>query len=98
MTDKQIIIDGVDVTKCRYFMSEWDFNNCGHICKGVECKYKRLWYKKQLKYKEQECKEFKTDYNRAIQKLMRIEEYCKDCNLKCDYTACAVLHIINEGE
>ena len=59
MTDKQIIIDGVDVAKCRCFTSEWDFNNCGHICKGTECKYKRLWYKKQLKSKEQECEELK---------------------------------------
>ena len=57
--NKQIIIDGVDVTKCRYFTSEWDFNDCGHICKGTECKYKRLWYKKQLKRKEQECEELK---------------------------------------
>lgn len=40
----------------------------------------------------------KNNYNKAIQKFMRIEEYCKDCNLKCDYTACAVLHIINEGD
>ncbi len=61
MTDKQIIIDGVDVAKCRCFTSEWDFNNCGHICKGTECKYKRLWYKKQLKRKEQECKELRTE-------------------------------------
>lgn len=56
-TDKQIIIDGVDVAKCRCFTSEWNFNNCGHICKGTECKYKRLWYKKQLKRKEQENEE-----------------------------------------
>ena len=59
MTGKQIIIDGVEVAKCRNFTSEWDFNNCGHICKGTECKYKRLWYKKQLKRKEQECEELK---------------------------------------
>ena len=57
MTDKQIIIDGVDVAKCRCFTSEWDFNNCGHICKGTECKYKRLWYKKQLKRKEQKLEQ-----------------------------------------
>ena len=61
MTDKQIIIDGIDVAKCRCFTSEWDFNNCGHICKGTECKYKRLWYKKQLKRKEQECEELKKE-------------------------------------
>ena len=61
MTDKQIIIDGVDVAKCRCFTSEWDFNNCGHICKGTECKYKRLWYKKQLARKEQECEKLKEE-------------------------------------
>lgn len=37
------------------------------------------------------------DYDNAIQTLMEIEEYCKDCNLKYDYTACAVLHIIDKG-
>ena len=56
---EEIIIDGVYVAKCRNFTSKWDFNNCGHICKGTECKYKRLWYKKQLKRKEQECEELK---------------------------------------
>ena len=58
---EEIIIDGIDVAKCRYFTSEWDFNNCGHICKETECKYKRLWYKKQLKRKEQECELLKED-------------------------------------
>ena len=61
MTDKQIIIDGIDVAKCRCFTSEWDFNNCGHICKRTECKYKRLWYKKQLARKEQECEKLKEE-------------------------------------
>ena len=60
MTKK--IIDGVDVAKCRNFTSEWDFNNCGHICKGTECKYKRLWYKKQLKAKEQELNDYKKQF------------------------------------
>lgn len=70
MTDKQIIVDDVDVARCRYFTSEEDFNNCGHICKGTECKYKRLWYKKQLKRKEQECKKLK-------QTIAEIKEICK---------------------
>ena len=35
------IIDEIDVAGCRYFTSEWDFNNCGHVCKGTECKYKK---------------------------------------------------------
>ena len=63
MENKQIV-DGVDVAKCRNFISEWDFNSCGHICKGTECKYKRLWYKKQLQAKEQECEELKKIINK----------------------------------
>lgn len=64
MIDKKIMIDSVDVAKCRCFTSEWDFNNCGHICKGTECKYKRLWYKKQLRLKEQECEELTSQRNK----------------------------------
>lgn len=74
MTDKQIIIDGVDVAKCRYFTSEWDFNNCGHICKRTECEYKRLWYKKQLKRKEQECEKLKQTLA-EIKEIAEAESY-----------------------
>ena len=69
MTKK--IIDGVDVAKCRNFTSEWDFNNCGHICKGTECKYKRLWYKKQLKRKEQECEELRRSITKIFTCLIK---------------------------
>lgn len=37
------------------------------------------------------------DYDNAIQALLEIEEYCKDCNLKTDYTACTVLDIIDRS-
>lgn len=74
MTDKQIIINGVNVAECRYFISKWDFNNCGHICKGTECKYKRLWYKKQLKLKEQECEELR---NRSDEWMSKCEQETK---------------------
>lgn len=33
-------------------------------------------------------------YKQAIDK---IEKYCKECNLKFDYTACAILGFINEA-
>ena len=76
MENKEIIIDGVDVAKCRCFTSEWDFNNCGHICKGTECKYKRLWYKKQLKSKEQECEELKHEVELMMDcASCKIDEY-----------------------
>ena len=71
---EEIIIDGIDVAKCRYFTSEWDFNNCGHICKETECKYKRLWYKKQLKHKEQECEELQHKVNVLSEALIRVNE------------------------
>ena len=61
MTDKQIV-DGVDVSGCEYLNTQnpkLDWSNCGHICKDTECKYKRLWWKKQYIRKEQECEELK---------------------------------------
>ena len=90
MTDKQIIIDGVDVAKCRCFTSEWDFNNCGHICKGTECKYKRLWYKKQLKRKEQECEELKHE----VELMMD----CSSCKVdECKKTLAEIKEIAEEN-
>ena len=68
MTDKQIIIDGVDVSGCcKYmprYMEDYDidtFDYCRHHfkpCKDVDVKY---CYYKQLKRKEQECKELKKE-------------------------------------
>ena len=56
MTDKQIIIDGVDVSECKYWKgycriaSLCDYS--GHLCEVTpNCYYK------QLKRKEQECEE-----------------------------------------
>ena len=36
------------------------------------------------------------DYDNAIQTLMEIKEYCKNCNLN-SYAACAVLDIIDRS-
>lgn len=58
MTDKQIIIDGVDVSKCIYFQQEDDEYTCGaEECNGaiVACRACDNCYYKQLKAKEQEC-------------------------------------------
>ena len=61
MTDKQMIIDGVDVSECNF--CEWkssDIHQCRirlasfeSTCKGYNCHYK------QLKHKEQECERLK---------------------------------------
>ena len=68
MTDKQIIIDGVDVSECKYFQSSCvpDYSG-GYLYKNVcrnhgfydcdkkPCAFKCIEYQKQLKRKEQEC-------------------------------------------
>lgn len=57
MTDKQIIIDGINVSECVQFIRETE--NCcalGGNCKGWNCYYK------QTKFKEQEYERLKRDY------------------------------------
>ena len=74
MTDKQIIIDGVNVAECSHRKKEVTFMNiikCYNYgaCEGVNCLYK------QLKRKEQECEEFKSC-------LINIKEIAeKQCNI-----------------
>ena len=56
MTDKQIIIDGVDVAGCVRLQDDELSCDLGGECKGWEnCYYK------QLKRKEQECEELKKE-------------------------------------
>lgn len=52
MTDKQIIIDGVDVSGCEWYFSRY-FKPCGGCKNTPDCHYKN-W-----KRKEQECEELK---------------------------------------
>ena len=78
MTDKQIIIDGIDVSGCcQYmprYMEDYDIDTldyCRHHfkpCKDVDVKY---CYYKQLKRKEQEC-------NKLYIQLKADEEYHKE--------------------
>ena len=56
MTDKQIIIDGVDIAGCVRLQDDEISCDLGGECKGWgNCYYK------QLKRKEQECEELKSD-------------------------------------
>ena len=71
MSDKEIIIDGVDVSGCcQYmprYMEDYDIDTldyCGYHfkpCKDVDVKY---CYFKQFKRKEKECEELKEDRER----------------------------------
>ena len=72
MTDKEIIIDGVDVSECNFFSKGITHNICENLKEAdVECKYNSSCYFKQHKYKEQECEELK-------EKLIRISGEYKD--------------------
>ena len=63
MTDKQIIVDGVDMSGCSYGEIEKDMFKCS--CEynvrsaSMFCKDNPNCYYKQLKAKEQECDELK---------------------------------------
>lgn len=64
MTDKQIIIDGVDVNECIYFKMNNKMPMCRACNSGVGspyCEYHKDCYYKQLKRKEQECEKLKLD-------------------------------------
>ena len=80
MTDKQIIVDGVDVSGCECY-SEHREGYCGwHIpCEGDICPYKLKWALQQLKRKEQEC-EFSN--LRIIQLQETLSQYETDLSTK----------------
>ena len=68
MTDKPIIIDGVDVSECKYFdcdskecKSEYYVRYGYEITEYDSCRENTNCYFKQLKRKEQECEELKSD-------------------------------------
>lgn len=92
MTDKQIIIDGVDVSGCYQYMprymEDYDIDTLDYCryhfkpCKDVDVKY---CYYKQLKRKEQECEGLKKELQaqRAFtaheQKLIYCVAYDESC-------------------
>ena len=63
MTDKQIIIDGVDVSECSYFncTDEHYCDECSSEFGCAICDERTTCYYKQLKRKEQECEELKKE-------------------------------------
>ena len=78
MTDKQIIIDGVDVIGCEYFLKY------GHSCDLMHpfgfCSQTSNCHYKQLKRKEQECERLKEE----IKHYKQIAQY--HGNLSVKYT------------
>ena len=86
MTDKEIIIDGVDVSECEYSFKQFDnwigkdvvMCDCtlGCRCEPKEnhCKFYMYYLEQQLKRKEKVCKEWKEEYRVKVEELNKLEE------------------------
>ena len=91
MTDKQIIIDGVDVSECNF--CEWkssDIPQCRirlasfePTCKGYNCHYKQLKHKEQVFNEIKEYFKSKDKTKTSLFNIFVIEE--------------EILDIINKG-
>lgn len=71
MTDKQIIIDGVDVSECEYYDKNKQLLTC--VCEKYPCSECHDCYYKQLKHKEQELQGAMDNYVQLD--LQRVKEY-----------------------
>lgn len=103
MTDKEIIIDGVDVSKCGYFQSSCvpDYSG-GYLYKNVcrnhgfydcdkkPCAFKCIEYQKQLKHKEQEL-QAQRNFTAQEQRKIYCAAYDKTCETgnECKQKKCA---------
>ena len=103
MTDKEIIIDGVDVSKCGYFQSSCipDYS-VGYLYKNVcrnhgfydcdkkPCAFKCIEYQKQLKHKEQEL-QAQRNFTAQEQRKIYCAAYDKTCETgnECKQKKCA---------
>ena len=68
---EEIIIDGVDVSECEFYTDSKNIEyNCKQTPQSYFCKNKPDCYYKQLKAKEQECEELKTDNATLFDKAM----------------------------
>ncbi len=78
MTDKEIIINGVNVSECDFFSKGITHNICENLKEvDVECKYNSSCYFKQLKRKEQECEELKKKQRNLEVDKELYDSYCE---------------------
>lgn len=88
MTDKQIIIDGIDVSGCRYLFDDTSYKRSKTSCSITlkDCKYLgNNCYYKQLKRKEKECStsnKYAIGFARKCQRLELDIFHLKDENNK----------------
>lgn len=79
MTDKEMIINGVDVSGCEHYEDHtlYDCNETCEINGGIvctKCKEHPNCYYKQLKRKDKACKEWKEEYRAKVEELNELEE------------------------
>ena len=76
MTDKQIIIDGIDVSGCEFYHK--DDRTCREvngkydtdICDFDKCENSKCYYK-QLKRKEQECERLRKTFDFVLEETIK---------------------------
>ena len=78
MTDKQIMIDGVDVNGCKYYNPNIKMDCILYPLQPDACKNNPNCYYKQLARKEQECKELK-EINSTLLEYRRHAVTCQEC-------------------
>lgn len=81
MKNKEIFIDGIDVSKCKYltgvvneepYCSDVGESYHTYLCRNKECLYKKY------KSKKQECEKWKNAYRVKEDALADSEEYCEE--------------------
>ena len=77
MTDKQIIIDGVDVSGCPYYIDS-EGSCSSHDCECIKCIHNVCFYK-DYKAKEQECEALQMSENEDGEIIAELKAY-KDVN------------------
>ena len=82
MTDKQIIIDGVDISKCKHYDEVFNYCDQSYLGEGgllkntknpKRCECSPNCYYKQLKRKEQECEELKVENKKLKEELLDLK-------------------------
>ena len=94
MTDKQIMINGVDVSGCKEYI--WALSHVCNLVNGrtdkFECNYYPNCYFKQLARKTQECEELKEENQKLEMQL------CNECGERDDYNIpCKMIRDLDYG-
>ena len=95
MTNKQIIIDGIDVSGCIYFKMNNKMPMCRACNSGLGtpyCEYHKDCYYKNWKRKEQECEELKE----ATDGLLKIQYQLANSCTKYEQTLAEIKEIAEQ--